>query len=129
MIMNNSPQVEHSERLFVRSCLERSLHPGDSHHWLRFQALHSGSFAYSQLYQLKNKLLHEALESPVEVLPPKKICGLANQAANQAWTARFPVQVFPCLFEDLMQDAREQLLREQQGQDQSPWLLTDEMSA
>ncbi len=108
--MNNSTQIDYVERLFVRSCLERSPQPPGSHEWLPFQLLHSGSFAQTQLYQLKNKLLHEALESPAEVLPPQKICGLANQAAKQSWEARFPVLVFPCIFEDKLQHAREEFL-------------------
>jgi hypothetical protein len=114
--MFNSNQIDDVEQLFVRSRLECSPQPGDSHHWLPFELLHSGAVAYSQLYELKNQMLHAALESPAEVLPPKKICGLANQAAKQAWNARFPVLVFPCLFEDLLRHAREQILWKQSWQ-------------
>jgi len=111
--MNNPTHMAYVERLFVRSCLECSPEPNDHHHWLPFELLHSGTFAYTQLYQLKNKLLHEALESPFEVLPPQKICGLANQAAKQAWNARFPVLVFPCMFEEILRQARERFLGKQ----------------
>jgi hypothetical protein len=63
----------------------------------------------SQLHQLKQKLLHVALEEANEPGLFKRICGAANQAAEQARRNTFcPLLVFPCLFEDLIRTVGEQ---------------------
>lgn len=62
----------------------------------------------SQLHQLKQKLLHLALEETNEPALFKRICGAANQAAKQAWNTSCPLLVSPCLFEDLVRAVGEQ---------------------
>jgi hypothetical protein len=68
-----------------------------------------GGWTQSQLYQLKRKLLRIELEkTDGEPRLYKQICGAANQAAELAWTESCPLLIFPCLFEELVQAAREQ---------------------
>jgi len=82
----------------------------------------TNSQSQSQLHQLKQKLLHNTLIGTAEVGLFKTICGAANQAAELAWNERHPLLVFPCLFEELVQIAREQFQQEQGWQlDESPW--------
>jgi hypothetical protein len=84
--------------------------------------MHSSGKTQSQLHQLKQKLLHIALKEATEVGLFKQICGVANQAAELAWNAPCPLLVFPSLFEELVQIAREQFQQEQVWQtDESPW--------
>ncbi len=67
----------------------------------------------SQLYQLKQKLLHAALEDSIDVALFKLLCGAANQAAEQAWCEACPLLVFPCLFEELADLVRERYRQQQ----------------
>ena len=97
------------EQVFSRSCLESSPRPVAPYHEPFSPAMHSRNRLQSQLHQLKQKLLHIALEEATELELFKPICGAANQAAELAWNAPFPLLVFPCLFEELVQIAREQL--------------------
>ena len=63
---------------------------------------------HSQLFRLKQKLLHATLEQTPEEIFFKPICGAANQATDLAWESPCPLLVFPCLFEELVQAVREQ---------------------
>jgi hypothetical protein len=73
----------------------------------------AGSRSKSQLYQLKHELLHIALEEETKVVLFKQICGAASHAAELAWNESCPLLIFPCLFEELVQNAREQVQCEQ----------------
>lgn len=100
------------EQVFSRSCLESSPHPVAPHHGTFPPAMHSSNRLQFQLHQLKQKLLHITLEEATEIGLFKPICGAANQAAELAWDAPFPLLVFPCLFEELVQIASEQFQKE-----------------
>jgi len=106
--MNATAKINFRERLFSRSCLESSPRPITPHRGAFSSAIPSSSRSQSQLHQLKQKLLHVALEGTNEAGLCKRICGAANQAAEQAWNTSCPLLVFPCLFEDLLQIACEQ---------------------
>lgn len=62
------------------------------------------SSGLSQLHQLKRKLLRGVLEATPGPALYKRLCGAANQAAGLAWETAHPVLVFPCLFEELVQE-------------------------
>ena len=95
--------------LFYRMCLESAPRPDQWQPDPRPPAKRPGSRTQSQLYQLKRKLLRVALEeADGEARLFKQICGAANQAAALAWTESCPLLLFPCLFEELVQAAREQ---------------------
>ena len=110
--MNFSARNNYLDRIFYRSCLESSPRPVAPHHGTFPPAMHSSNRLQSQLYLLKQKLLHIALEEATELELFKPICGAANQAAELAWDAPFPLLVFPCLFEELVQIASEQFQQE-----------------
>ncbi len=112
--MNRTAQHNYLERMFSRSCLESSpasLAPRRVTFTLPVRA---GDRTHSHLHQLKQRLLHAVLEETGEVGLFKRICGAANQAAELAWDTPCPLLVFPCLFEDLVQIAREQFQTEDQ---------------
>jgi hypothetical protein len=95
--------------LFYRMCLESAPRPDQWQPAPRPPARRPGGRTQSQLYQLKRKLLRIALEETAgEARLFKQICGAANQAADLAWTESCPLLIFPCLFEELVQVAREQ---------------------
>ena len=48
------------------------------------------------------------LEQTSEIGLFKPICGAANQATGLAWESPYPLLVFPCLFEEMVQSVREQ---------------------
>jgi hypothetical protein len=99
-------------QVFSRSCLDSSLRPVAPYHEPFPLVMHSSNRTQSQLYLLKKKLLRIALEEATELELFKSICGVANQAAELVWDAPFPLLVFPCLFEELVQIAREQFQQE-----------------
>ena len=53
--MFNSNQIDDVEQLFVRSCLECSPQPGDSHHWLKYSDINKVNTAAAEF--LKKELL------------------------------------------------------------------------
>lgn len=65
-----------------------------------------------QLHQLKQNLLHAVLEKTNNAALFKQICGAANRAAELAWATAFPLLVFPCLFDEMVQDAWTQFQHE-----------------
>lgn len=106
--MNHTAQNNYE--VFSRSsCLETSPRPTAPAH-VPFSASLSNRSQF-QLHQLKQKLLHIALEEANEVGLFKRVCGAANQAAELAWSEPCPLLVFPCLFEELVQIAREQCVK------------------
>jgi hypothetical protein len=127
LVMNYTAKNNYLDRIFYRSCLESSPRPVAPHRGTFPPAVRSDCRTQSQLHLLKQKLLHTALEEANEVGLFKSICGAANQAAELAWNAPFPLLVFPCLFEELFQIAREQFQPEQVWQtDESPWPPTED---
>lgn len=85
------------------------------------------SRALTQLHQLKRRLLREALEVAPETRFFKRLCGAANQAADLAWTTSHPLLVFPCLFEEQVQQLHHDFA-ERQFTESGPWaapLLTE----
>lgn len=123
--MNSTAKNNYLERMFYRSCLESSPRPVAPCYEPFSPAMHSSNRLQSQLYLLKQKLLHISLEEANEVGLFKQICGAANQAAEIAWNGPCPLLVFPCLFEELVQIAREQFQQEQAWpMDKSLWPAT-----
>jgi len=111
--MNQAAQNDYVQRLFARSCLESSPRPIEPRPGTFCPGIPAGSRSKSQLYQLKHELLLIALEEVAKVGLFKQICGAASQAAELAWNESCPLLIFPCLFEELVQNVREQLQREQ----------------
>jgi hypothetical protein len=58
-----------------------------------------------QLHQLKQNMLRGFLEQTRDASLWKCLCGLANQAAELAWTTPEPTLAFPWLFERMARDA------------------------
>jgi hypothetical protein len=114
--MNTLTQDGFLERLFVRSCMESSPRPIELRCSVSFRRMYSTPKGFWQLYQLKEKLLHAALEDIAEPVLSKKLCGAAQQAAKLAWSTPFPALIFPCLFQELAQAACEQFRLEQASQ-------------
>ena len=112
--MNDTAQIKYRERLFHRSCLESTPRPVPSPQDLRVRQRIPCPQQW-QLDQLKRKLLRTALEeASTEIGLFKRICGIANQAAELAWDESFPMLILPCLFEELVQTAREQFQQERE---------------
>jgi len=113
--MNDTAQIKYRERLFHRSCLESAPRPVPSPPDLRVRQRVPGNRQQWQLDQLKRKLLRTALEeAAAEIGLFKRICGIANQTAELAWDESFPMLILPCLFEELVQAAREQFQQERE---------------
>ena len=107
-------------RLLARSCLEAApMHVRPSPFaWVAGSG--SGGHALTQLHQLKQKLLREALEAAPEAGYFKRLCGAANQATDLAWATSHPLLVFPCLFEERVQRLRSDF-EERQFTESGPW--------
>ncbi len=58
------------------------------------------------LPQLKQELLLRTLEQTCDPGLCKRLCGAANQAADQAWGTPQPLLTFPGLFQHLVQSIR-----------------------
>ena len=67
---------------------------------------------HTQLQQLKRKLLRAALEETPDAALFKRLCGAANDAADCAGATARPLLVFPCLFQELVQDVRQEFRKE-----------------
>jgi hypothetical protein len=103
-----STQNANLERLFARSCLESAPRPVHVRLMVHFPSAPPGGSAHSQFHRLKQKILHAALEETCDAELSKRLCGAANEAAALAWDTECPALVFPCLFEELVQEIREQ---------------------
>lgn len=64
------------------------------------------------MQQLKRKLLRAALEETPDAALFKRLCGAANDAAERAGATARPLLVFPCLFQELVRDVRQEFRRE-----------------
>ena len=67
----------------------------------------------TELEQLKNRLLRQALESTAEAQFYAPLRRAANEAAAMAWMTPFPLLFLPALFEEKMAAARRQFDRAQ----------------
>jgi len=104
-------------QLFYRSFLESAPRPKLSPPDVHARAMRPASLTQTQLHQLKRKLLRAALEeSGGEVGLFKQLCGAARQADELAWNESYPLLIFPCLFEELAQLAREEFDRDKPGE-------------
>lgn len=99
--MNYLDQIDFRERIFFRSCLESA--PTNLAAGKISLPVANGRNASPQLYQLKQKLLHTALEQATNAALSRQLCGIANRAADLAWATACPLLVFPCLFEEMAQ--------------------------
>jgi hypothetical protein len=88
-----------------RGCLETSI-PSRSA-WTMGWTNHSRAKPM-ELHQLKRRLLLTALEEAPDAILCKRLCGAANQAADLAWSTAHPLLVFPCLFEELANNVRQE---------------------
>ena len=67
----------------------------------------------TELEQLKNRLLRQALEAAADAEFYAPLRRAANEAAAVAWMTPFPLLVLPALFEEKMALARRQFERAQ----------------
>jgi len=79
----------------------------------------------TELERLKNRLLNEALEKCTDVELNAPLRRAANEAAAVAWASRFPLLVFPTLFEEKARAARLQLQKQRQIRARSQALLVE----
>ncbi|MGC3958733.1 MAG: hypothetical protein QM813_12580 [Verrucomicrobiota bacterium] len=106
--MKTLTRVSYLERLFTRSCLETSVAIDRMPRLMPTTGKSLRDRTHTQLHQLKRQLLRDALEATPQAHLFKRLCGAANQAADQAWETNAPLLVFPCLFEELITAARAQ---------------------
>lgn len=106
--MKTQSRVSYLERLFTRSCLETSVVIDRMPRLMPTTGRSARDRTHTQLHQLKRQLLRAALEATPQAHLFKRLCGAANQAAEQAWETNAPLLVFPCLFEELIVAARAQ---------------------
>ncbi len=99
-------RVSYLECLFTRSCLETSVVVDRMPRLMPVTGKPLRERTHTQLHQLKRQLLRAALEATPQTHLFKRLCGAANQAADQAWETNAPLLVFPCLFEELIAAAR-----------------------
>jgi hypothetical protein len=100
------PNLTPATRLFFRSCVESSPMSVGSHVGADLPAPRLGDGAHLQLHQLKRTLLQSVLEETSDAALLKRLCGAANEAAELAWATSQPLLVFPCLFEELVEQVR-----------------------
>lgn len=111
--MNNSTPTQDREQMFFRSCLESAPTGFAPKRFPLSVGNGANGHAHPQLHQLKQKLLHSALEKTADAALFKHLCGEANEASELAWETANPLLVFPCLFEEMAQAVRTRL---QEGQ-------------
>jgi hypothetical protein len=99
------PNLPLAVRLFFRSCVESSPNPDEPGVGAGSTAKRLGDGAHLQLHQLKRTLLQSVLEETSDAGLLKRLCGAANEATELAWATSEPLLVFPCLFEELVEQA------------------------
>ena len=120
IVMNDMSQPSCRELVFFRSFLESSPARVEPRPFSApFGTTHPSDRAHSQLHQLKRKLLRAVLEESPEIGLFKRLCGAANQAAELAWATSQPFLVYPCLFDELVNEVRERFQQEQISEAQS----------
>ena len=100
--MNCTKQTYYGNKSFFRSWLESSPAHAEPKPFSTFRRTRPSDRTYSQLHQLKRKLLRAALEETPETGTFKQLCGAANQAADLAWATSHPLLVFPHLFDEMV---------------------------
>lgn len=123
--MNGMTQISYRKLLFFRSCLESSPANLEPKLFAPFLARRSGHRTHSHLHRLKRKLVRAALEETPETASFKRLCGAANQAMNLAWATSYPLLVFPCLFDEMVEAVRERFPQEQVSDGQSSLTTLD----
>jgi hypothetical protein len=102
--MNVSPTI----RVCYGSGLETSPAQIEPKVFSPFRQRSRGDRAHTQLQQLKRRLLRSALEETPDAALFKPLCGAASDAADRSWATAWPLLVFPCLFEELIQNVRQE---------------------
>jgi hypothetical protein len=105
--MRHTARIYYVNRSPFRSGLEASPARVERKPFSTLGATRPSDRAHSQLHQLKRKLLRAALEETPETGLFKRLGGAANQAAELAWATSYPLLLFPCLFEAMIQVVRE----------------------
>jgi len=113
--MNCTKQTYYGNKSFFRSWLESSPAHAEPKPFSTFRRTRPSDRTYSQLHQLKRKLLRAALEETPETGSFKRLCVAANQAADLARATSHPLLVFPHLFDEMVTAVRERLQQEQIG--------------
>ena len=83
-----------------------------------FRALQENLFE-----QLKNRLLHEELEGSWVATLSGHVRRAANEAAALAWVTPYPLLVFPALFDEKLEAARDFVQRQEQVHQRTRELL------
>ena len=117
--MNGMAQVSYRKLLFFSSCQESSPANLEPKLFAPFLTRRSGDRTHLQLHQLKRKLVRAALEETPETASFKRLCGAANQAVKLAWATSYPLLVFPCLFDEMVEAVRERFPQDQVSEGQS----------
>lgn len=103
--MNASPTLR---RLF-RPCRETPPAQIQPRCFSPFPRVPQRDRVHTQLHQLKRKLLCAALEESPDAALFKRLCAAANDAADRSWATARPLLVFPCLFDELVQNVRQEM--------------------
>lgn len=79
----------------------------------------------TELERLKNRLLNEVLTKNEDVQLNAPLRRAANEAAAVAWVSRFPLLLFPGLFEEKVRTARLQVQKQRQVRARSQALFAE----
>jgi hypothetical protein len=77
----------------------------------------------AELERLKVQLLEERLEGRFDSQLASRLQRAANEAASLAWVTRYPLLVFPALFEEMAETALFRAKRQEQVRQRSRVLL------
>ena len=119
--MNYATRIYHVNQSFSRSHLESPPIDVEPKPFAPFRASRPNDRTYSQLHQLKRKLLRTVLEETPETGSFKRLSRAANQAAELAWATSYPLLIYPCLFDEIVR-MREELSQQEQIGDASSCL-------
>ena len=92
------------ERLLYRSFLESSPPHTGMPRKLPVSETSFRRHGHIDLHQLKLNLLQSAFETTSNARLYERLCGAANRAAELAWATPYPLLVFPCLFEEMVEE-------------------------
>lgn len=107
---NSIATADQVERLVCQACLESLVLTARSPEQPPLPTVtRSAGRVLTHLHQLKRRMLTTALALRPAPQLFNRLCGAANQAAALAWETTSPLLVFPCLFEELAQEARSSL--------------------
>jgi len=117
--MSHTARIYYLNQALFRSGLESSPARVEPRPFSTLGTTRPSDRTHSQLHQLKRKLLCAALEETPETGSFKRLCGVANQAAELAWDTSYPLLVFPHLFDEMVKAVRERFQQEQFSDSQS----------